>query len=498
MKQYDLIVIGSGSAMNIVDPIIQGNPKVKIAVIDKDEPGGICLTRGCIPSKIMVYPAELVRTLDGAAELGLEVEVKKVSYEMIMERMRSLIDKDIESIREGLSNSDNIDYYHSLAEFVAPYRIRVGGETIEGKMIFLGTGSRAVIPQIKGLDAAGYQTSDSVIRMEMKSLPASIAIIGGGYIAAEFGHFFAAMGSKVTIIGRNPQFLPGEEPEISGLAARDMGKHMSIMTNHEVREVRPKADGVKTLIAVDRKTLKTVDVRAEEILVASGRGPTNDILKPEKGGVRTTKEGWIQVNEFLETSQRNVWALGDSHGKYLFRHVANYESEVLYENAVLKRKVELDYHAIPHAVFSYPEVASVGLREKEAVERFGEDGFLIGFHRFEDTAKGEAMNVKDYFVKVLLEKESRAILGAHIIGPHASILIQEVINLMYTKDRGSQPIQDAIHIHPSLSEVVQWAFGSLMSPGEYHHALGHYGLATDPQSASLVNEGSEFGHTHAG
>jgi mycothione reductase len=231
------------------------------------------------------------------------------------------------------------------------------------------------------------------------------------------------------------------------------------------------------------KTLETVSVEAEEILVAAGRGPTSDVLKPEKGGVRTTKEGWIQVNEFLETSQPNVWALGDSHGKYLFRHVANYESEVLYENAVLKKKVELDYHAIPHAVFTYPEVASVGLREKEAVEKFGEDGFLIGFHRFEDTAKGEAMNIKDYFVKVLLEKDSRNILGAHIIGPHASILIQEVINLMYTNDRSSQPMQDAIHIHPSLSEVVQWAFGSLMSPKEYHHALGHYGLATDPPYA---------------
>jgi len=483
MKKYDLIIIGSGSAMNIVDPIIQGNPKVKIAVIDKDEPGGICLTRGCIPSKIMVYPAELVRTLDDVEALGLKIEVKSVSYEKIMNRMRSLIDKDIESIREGLSSSDNIDYYHSKAEFVAPYRIKVGDETLEGEMIFLGTGSRAVIPQVKGLESAGYQTSDSVIRMEMKRLPASIAIIGGGYIAAEFGHFFAAMGSSVTIISRNPQLLPAEEPEVSALAARDMGKHMSIMTNHEVRQVRPKANGVKTLVAVDRKTLKTAKVEAEEILVAAGRGPTSDILKPEKGGVRTTKEGWIHVNEFLETSQPNVWALGDSHGKYLFRHVANYESEVLYENAILRRKVELDYHAIPHAVFTYPEVASVGLREKEAVKKFGEDGFLIGFHRFEDTAKGEAMNVKDYFVKVLLERDSRNILGAHIIGPHASILIQEVINLMYTKERGSQPMQDAIHIHPSMSEVVQWAFGSPMSPEEYHHALGHYGLATDPPSA---------------
>jgi mycothione reductase len=476
LKQYDLIVIGSGSAMNIVDPMIQGNPKIRIAVVDKDEPGGICLTRGCIPSKIMIYPADLIRTLDGAEELGLEVEIRKVSYERIMARMRSLIDRDIESIREGLSSSENIDYYHSQAEFVSPYRMKVENETITGKMIFLGTGSRAVIPKIKGLDSVGYQTSDSIIRMEMKNLPGSLAIIGGGYIAAEFGHFFAALGTKVTIIGRNPRFLAVEEPEVSALAAREMGKHMTVLTSSEVREAGFLDDGMKTLTVFDSRTSKRFSVEAEEILVAAERGPTNDILKPEKGGVRTTKEGWIEVNEFLETSQPNVWALGDSHGKYLFRHVANYESEVLYENAVLKRKVRLDYHAIPSAVFSYPEVASVGLREKEAVKKYGESGVLIGFHRFEDTAKGEAMNVKDYFVKVLLESKSRMILGAHIIGPHASILIQEIINLMYTKDRSSQPMQDAIHIHPSLSEVVQRAFGSLMSPEQYHHMLGHYGF----------------------
>jgi mycothione reductase len=483
LKHYDLIIVGSGSAMNIVDQMIQANPKIKIAVVDKDEPGGICLTRGCIPSKLMVYPAELIRTLDGAEALGLEIEIVNVSYEKIMARMRALIDKDIESIREGLSDSKNIDYFHATAEFVAPYRMKVDRETITGKMIFLGTGSRAVIPKIKGLDSVGYQTSDLIIRMEMKKLPGSLAVIGGGYIAAEFGHFFAALGSRVTIIGRGQQFLPVEEPEVSALAAREMGKHMTVMTNCEVREVRLKDDGMKALTVLDGRTSKTVEVEAEEILVAAGRGPTNDILKPGKGGVTTTEEGWIEVNEFLETSQPNVWALGDSHGKYLFRHVANYESEVLYENAVLKRKVRLDYHAIPHAVFSYPEVASVGLREKEAVEEYGEDGVLIGFHRFEDTAKGEAMGVKDYFVKVLLEKESQAIIGAHIIGPHASILIQEIINLMYTKDRSSQPMQDAIHIHPALTEAVHWAFGSLMNPHEYHHALEHYGLAGGPESA---------------
>jgi dihydrolipoamide dehydrogenase len=248
------------------------------------------------------------------------------------------------------------------------------------------------------------------------------------------------------------------------------------MTNHEVIEVEQADNGMKKLIAMNRNTGARVEVEAEELLLAAGREPVNDILQPQKGGIKTTKEGWIEVDEYLETSQPNVWALGDGVGRYLFKHVANYQSEVVYYNAVLKRKVRVDYHAIPHAVFTYPEVASVGLREKEATATYGADGILIGFQRYEDTAKGEAMNAKDYFVKVILERESMRILGAHIVGPHASILIQEIINLMYTREQSAQPMQESIHIHPSLSEVVQRAFGSVMSPEQYRHLLGHYGL----------------------
>src|SRR5438445_3578274 len=164
--------------------------------------------------------------------------------------MKSLIDQDINAIREGLSSSKNIDYFHASAEFVSPYTLKVGGKTISGKMIFLGSGSRAIIPPIKGLDKIKYHTSDSIIRMELKKLPKSIAIIGGGYIAAEFGHFFSAAGSKVTIIGRNPQFLPEQEPEISALAKRRLGRHITILTGHEVREVEPTTSGTERPLIV--------------------------------------------------------------------------------------------------------------------------------------------------------------------------------------------------------------------------------------------------------
>jgi dihydrolipoamide dehydrogenase len=146
----------------------------------------------------------------------------------------------------------------------------------------------------------------------------------------------------------------------------------------------------------------------------------------------------------------------------------------VYYNAILKQMTKVDYHAVPHAVFTYPEVASVGLGEKEAIEKLGQDNVLIGIHRYEDTAKGEAMNVKDYFAKVIVENETKKILGAHLIGPHASVLIQEIINLMYTPEQNALPILQGMHIHPALSEVVQKAFDSLMSPEMYHHVIEHH------------------------
>ncbi|MHB2036424.1 MAG: dihydrolipoyl dehydrogenase [Nitrososphaerales archaeon] len=470
MKEYDLIIIGSGSATNLLDALISRNPKIKIAIIDKDEPGGICLTRGCIPSKLLLYPAEIVRTIEEAEELGVEIDIKKIDFPKIMNRMRTLIGRDIDSIREGLSSSPNIDYYHALAEFVSPYTLKVEEETVKSKMIFLCTGSKAIIPPIEGLESSGYLTSDTILNLEF--LPESVGIVGGGYIAAEYGHFLASMGSKVTIIGRNARFLPEEEPEISELAKKKLEKHITILTNHEVKKAMRIEGGMKKLVSIDRETGKEHSVEAQEIMIASGRGPLTDVLHPERAGVKTTKDGWIEVDEYLETSQPNIWSFGDADGKHLFRHVANYESEIAYYNAVLRKRVKVDYHAIPHAVFCYPEIASVGLQEKEAVDKYGKDRIFVGFYKYENTAKGEAINAKDYFVKVIVDGTDQKILGAHIIGPWASILIQEIVNVMYTENMSLEIIDRAIHIHPAMTEVVQRAFGLLMPVEHYHeHVL---------------------------
>ena len=476
MKEYDLLLIGTGSGMNIVDVMIQRNPEVKVAVIDKDEPGGICLTRGCIPSKMLLYSADLVRMIGTLAEFGIDVDLRAVNFQRIMNRTRMFIQSDINMIKEGLSHTRNIDYYKDIAEFIAPYTLKVGKETtIRAKMIILCTGSKPAIPPITGLQETGYLTSDTVLALNQ--LPKSIAIVGGGYIAAEYGHFFSAMGSAVTIVGRNPQFLPDEEPEVSALAKRELQRYMSILTNHEVIKTERASATNKKLVAVNRTDATKTEVTAEEILVATGRAPNTDMLHPEEGGIRIDEQGWIIVNDYLETSQPNVWALGDANGKYQFKHKANYEALITYYNAILGKKVKTDYHAVPHAIFTYPEVASVGLTERAAREKYGRDKILIGFQRYQDTAKGEAMDVKDDFVKVIVESGTMKVLGAHLIGPHASVLVQEIINLMYTAEQSSDPIVNGMYIHPALTEVVQLAFRSLMTPEQYHHLIEeHYRL----------------------
>ena len=474
MENYDLIVIGTGSAMNYINPVINSNPEIKIAIIDKDEPGGICLTRGCIPSKILLYPAELIRELETAPLFGIKLEIKDIDFNAIMERMRRKIGEDIEMIREGLAENPYLDYYHESAEFVSPYTLKVGEKTLYSKMIFLCTGSRPAVPPVKGLEEAGYLTSDTVL--ELTECPGHLAILGGSYIAAEYGQFFSAMGAEVTVIGRNSQFLPQEEPEISKLARMKMSEYMTVITNHEAVEVRKEDNGQKTVVAKEKNTGEEIKITVDEILVATGRVPNTDILHPERAGIKTDVQGWILVNEYLETSQPNVWAFGDANGKYLLKHVGNYESGIVYLNAILKEKVKADYHAVPHAVFSYPEIAGAGMGEQEAVEKYGEDRVVIGLKFFEDTAKGAAMEIKDYFVKVILDGEEEKILGAHIIGPHASVLIHQIIPLMYTESRSPEPIIRGMDIHPSLSEVVTRAFYSRLSLEHYHHVLKHMGL----------------------
>lgn len=429
---------------------------LKTALVESGPMGGTCLNRGCIPSKMLIYPADVIAAIREAQELGITAAISWVDFRQIMKRMRELVREDSGNQARGVEATPEITWFKDVGWFVSDYTMEVGGHEIRAEKIFIVSGAKPGIPPIAGIKNVNYLTSDTVLELEAQ--PKSMVIIGGGYIAAEYGHFFSAMGTEVTIVQRNPKFLPAEEPEVSELLKEEMAKRMAIFTNYEAVEVTGKK-GVKTLRAKSRVDGSFKEFSGEALLVAAGRVPNSDVLKPQKTGVELDERGYIKVNEYLETGKKNIWAFGDALGKHMFKHVANYEAEIAWHNAVHDHKMEMDYSAVPHAVFTHPQVASVGLKEEEA-KKMGYR-ILVGKAFYRDTAQGAAMGYPKGFVKVIVEHETGKILGGHIVGPHASILIQEVVNAMAFGDKTFEPIVRAMHIHPAMPEVVQRAFDSL-------------------------------------
>jgi dihydrolipoamide dehydrogenase len=233
---------------------------------------------------------------------------------------------------------------------------------------------------------------------------------------------------------------------------------MEIYTGFEVTEAKQEGK-LKKLIAKNRQDGSQHEFMAEAVMVATGRASNAHVLKPEKTEVELDEVGFIKVDEYLETSKKNIFAFGDAIGVQMFKHVANYEAGVVWHNAVHDHKVKMDFSTAPHAVFSHPQVASVGLREEQAKERY--HNILVGQAPYSETAMGAAMGFPEGFVKVIVEGETGKILGAHIIGPEASILIQEIVNAMASETGSFAPIAQGMHIHPALSEVVQNAFGNM-------------------------------------
>ena len=454
MEKFDVLVIGSGSGMIVASTAVEQG--FKTAVVESGTMGGTCLNRGCIPSKMLIYPADVVTILREAEKLGVNATVNSIDFKNIMERMHTLVNGDSSTQARAVEATPDLTWFKDSGEFTSDYTMQVGEHTITAERIFIASGARPGIPKINGIEDVDYLTSDTVL--ELETLPKSIIITGGGYIGVEYGHFFSGIGTKTTIIQRPFKIVPDEEPEISDLLKRELEQRMAIHTGFEVVEV--KQDGnVKALVARNREDGSLREFSADALMVAAGRVPNSDLLKPEKTGVRTDERGYVKVNEYLETSKKNIWAFGDAIGKEMFKHVANYEASVVWHNAVHDHKVKMDYSAVPHAVFTRPQIASVGLKEAEAKQQ----GYriLVGKAFYKDTAMGGAMGEPEGFVKVIVESETGKILGGHIIGAEASILIQEIVNAMVTEKGSYAPIVRAMHIHPAMPEVVQQAFGNL-------------------------------------
>jgi len=455
MNKYDVIVIGSGSGGEIVDAALSQG--LSVAWVDKGPLGGTCLNVGCIPSKMLIYPADRIVEIQEAEKLGIKAEIKDVDFTAIMKHMRKPIHESHEHMDHGLDNIKGLHYYKGEGYFISDYTIEVNGEQMKGKKIFIGSGARPLIPPIKGIENVEYLTNETVFNLTEK--PESMAIIGGGYIAVEFAHFFAAMGTKVTIFQRSARLIKKSEPEIADLLKKQMEKRMNVLTNIEVLEFKKEGKGY-TIIGKNKESGNETVETVETILIATGRKSNADLLKVENSSIETDERGYIKVNEHLETSKKNIWAFGDAIGKYMFKHVANEEAMVAWRNAIHEQKTPMDYSAVPYAVFTYPQIAAVGLTENEAKKKHQ---ILVGQAKYSDVAKGEAMVELKGFTKAIVEKQSGKILGFHIIGPYAPMLIQEVINAMALGGQVGY-IGQGMHIHPALPEIILRTFGNLKDP----------------------------------
>ncbi|MCX5994905.1 MAG: dihydrolipoyl dehydrogenase [Chloroflexi bacterium] len=452
MKQYDVIVIGSGAGTIIVDEAVAKG--LKVALVDKGPIGGTCLNLGCVPSKVLIYAADRIVEIQEAKKLGIAAEIKSIDFASIMERMRKSRLESQAYIRKGFKESEKLDFYEREGHFVEDYGMEVDGEKIKGKKIFIASGSRPVIPPIKGLDSIDYLTNENAL--ELTQRPDSLVIIGGGYVAVEFAHFFAAMGTKVTIIEMLSRIAQSEEPEISELLQKEMKKRMDIYTNTQVEEIKKDGKGI-IAVARDKATAKQMEFPAQRIMVAVGRRSNADLLKVENTGVELDKRGFIKVDEYLESTKKGIFAVGDANGQQMFTHVANREATVAWHNSTHKTKIKMDYSAAPHAVYSHPQIASVGLTEENARKDYH---ILVGRAKYSDTAKGEAMMEEEGFAKAIVDGHSGRILGFHIIGPYAPELIQEVINAM-TTGGGVHSINEGMHIHPAMPELILRTFENL-------------------------------------
>ncbi len=455
MKEYDVVIIGSGAGANLIEDALSHNKTV--ALVDKGPSGGTCLNVGCIPTKMLVYPADRVMEVREATKLGISAEITAVDFPAIMQRMRSHVGKSRDQIKAALEGAEDFDYYGGEAQFTGDRTLDVNGKTVKGKDVFIVAGARPLVPAIRGIEAVEYLTNESAL--QLTELPGSMVIIGGGYIAAEFAHFFEAMGTNVTIVQRNKRLVPDEEPEVSELLGTALSRRMQVHVDTEVAEVK-QTGKVVTVTAKERSSGKQREYTASHLLVAAGRKPNTDNLMVANTGIKTNEKGYIIVDEFYETSTKGIWAFGDIIGKKMFRHAANHEAELVWHNAVHGKKSRMNYLTVPHAVFSWPEIASVGLSEAEAVKLIGRQEVLVGKAMYTDVARGEAMQEKEGFTKAIVHRKTGKILGFHIIGPQASILIQEVVNAM-AADGNLWSVAKGMHIHPALPEVVLKAFGKL-------------------------------------
>jgi mycothione reductase len=449
VRHFDLCIIGTGSGNSIIDERFD---HLDVALVEMGTFGGTCLNVGCIPSKMFVYPADLAALTIQATRLGVDVDLRGVRWREIQERIFGRIDPKAANGRTYRQQSHNVTVFDGWARFVGPRQLDVGApETITADRIVIAAGSRPVIPDLPGLSSVEFHTSETVMRLP--ELPESMIIIGGGYIAAEFAHVFSAFGTSVTVLNRSEVMLGREDPEVAKRFTDLLGRRVDVRVNTSVTSVESTDDG-RVRVHVKSLEDQPEPVSADVLLVATGRTSNGDTMDPQRGGIDVDDDGLIVVDPYQKTTADGVFALGDVSSREQLKHIANSDARVVQHNLLHPESmISNDRRFVPRAVFSMPQVASVGLSEVEAAER-GID-YVVSKQDYGDTAYGWAMEDTDHFVKIIANAHSKLLLGAHVVGPQASALIQPLIQAMSFEQPAPEVARRQYWIHPAITEVIE-------------------------------------------
>ncbi|MBB1572274.1 MAG: mycothione reductase [Propionibacterium sp.] len=461
MQHFDIAVIGSGSGNSIIDERFS---HLDVALIE-DNPvfGGTCLNRGCIPTKMFVVAAESAMAPRQAARLGVDLDFKGADWPAIRDRVFGRIDPISAAGREWRRNGPGVTLFEGHASFVDAHTLLVGDVQISADQIVIATGSRPRPLSIEVPEElrSRFYTSDDVMRIA--ELPRRLVVLGGGFVACEFAQIFAGLGSQVTQINRSEVLLRGEDQEVSEAFRKETEevKLVNLILNQKISAAETGPDGEVLVITTDRNGVE-YEYLADAVLVATGRVRNSDSLNLAAAGVEVGPGGQIRVDKYQRTSQPNIWALGDVSSNYLLKHVANAEARTVAANLLAGdgQLVATDHRYVPHAVFTDPQIASVGATEQQLRE-WGTP-YVVARQRYADVAYGWALEDEGHFVKLLADPRTWHLLGAHIIGPQAATLIQPMIQAMSLGNTVQELARGQYWIHPALPEVLENALLGLL------------------------------------
>jgi mycothione reductase len=452
METYDIAVIGTGSGNTILDDRFAGK---RAALCEQGAFGGTCLNVGCIPTKMFVYAAEVATTIRHAARYGVDAHIDRVRWDDIVSRIFGRIDPVSLTGEDYRRSSPRTDMYSEHTRFgaVQPdgrYLLRTAaGDEFTAEQVVIAAGARPTIPDAILKSGLHYHTSDTIMRIP--ELPEHLVIVGSGFVAAEFAHIFSALGVRVTLVVRGGRLLRHSDDTICERFTRLAAAKWELRTHRNVVGGTNLASGV-ALQLDDGSTLN-----ADVLLVATGRVANGDLLDAEQAGV-DVEDGRVVVDEYQRTSARGVFALGDVSSPYQLKHVANHEARVVRHNLLCDwddtdSMAATNHRYVPSAVFTDPQLAAVGLTENQAIAQ----GFdiSVAIQNYGDVAYGWAMEDTTGFVKLIAERRTGCLLGAHIMGPQASSIIQPLIQAMTFGLTGPEMARGQYWIHPALPEVIE-------------------------------------------